>query len=943
MKIRTKLFLISLLPVVFFVTAWGVTAYGERAIERANHKALLADELHEEFADLFVLTLEHYIYYEQRAHDRWEEKYARIGTLLDQASREFTDTAERQLMTDLEHHFQTIGTLFRNYGPHGAAARPPGWRDYFELLTTRLRQELQLAAPKTLKLQEQNHQLALRYDKQRDLAELLFLLVLAVGIPLFVTKVYRALVVPIQTLHEGMRIISGGNLDHRIAITGRDEIGELAGAFNEMASCRKEAEAELHYINEDLERRVEERTEDLSLLNCELEAEIDERNRAEQERRDTESRYQVLFEHAGDGIMIFDLDGHILALNHAFCERLGYREEELLGKTPAVIDPPEDRAKVPERFALIRDQGSAVFEVTHVRKDGGRIPVEINARLIEYDGLPAIMSIIRDITERKRAEQELLLMKEAAEAASRAKSEFLANMSHEIRTPLNVIIGLGYLALESELSPKQHDYLEKIESSARSLLAILNDILDFSKIEAGRLELESVPFRVEEVLDGLTPFVDIWRESHDIRFSCTVADDVPGVLVGDPLRLTQVLTNLVNNAIKFTESGEVTVSVETIAEGSPPGSVRLEFSVVDTGIGMGEEQLGQLFHPFTQGDSSTTRRYGGTGLGLSICRRLVELMGGEIRVESVPGEGSRFTFSAGFTAGTAEQMMERMTEATPTSLEGLRGKRILVAEDQAVNQLLMREVLTRAGAVVTLAATGSEAVAAVASGDRFDAVLMDIQMPEMDGREATRRIRALPGMDKLPIIAMTAHVLAEEQELCVAAGMNAHLGKPVQVNRLYATLLKFFEPVAEGERHEGQPTCPLPRPLAEALPDLPGIDLVAALDNLDGDLILLARLLQTFVTDKRDCCASLRTALAAGDWQVGERLAHGIKGVASYLAANGLHRAAERLEQGFENTSEAAVVAALPEFESCLAEVFEAASIFALQYPEIASDTPDAG
>ncbi|HEY6007184.1 MAG TPA: PAS domain S-box protein [Geobacteraceae bacterium] len=936
MKIRTKLYLIALLPVALFLFAWAFQTVVARSIEGANKRAHLADELHEDFADLYILTLEHYVYFEQRAHDQWEQKYAHLGRLLSEAAGVFSDPQERAVVAEMEKGYRTMGTLFAQYGPHGAVQIPAGRREYFAHLTTRLRQELQLATPKTLLLQERNYQLAVRYDRRRDLVEFLFLLVLAVGTPVFIIKVYRALIAPIQTLHEGIRIISAGDLNHRIDISARDEIGELAAAFDEMAARRREAEEELRRVNAELERRVEERTEELSLLNRELEAEIEERNQAEEERRETESRYQLLFENASDGIMIFDLDGHILALNRIFCERLGYREEELLGKTPAVIDPPEDIDKVPQRFALIREQGHAVFEVTHVRKDGTRIMAEVNVRIVEYGGLPAIMSIVRDITERKRAEQDLLRMKEAAEAASKAKSEFLANMSHEIRTPLNAIIGLGYLVLETELTPKQRDYLEKIESSARSLLGILNDILDFSKIEAGKLALESVPFRLGDILDGLAPLVDIWAEGKDLRFSVSLAAGVPETFTGDPLRLTQVLTNLISNAVKFTERGEVALTIARAADSGTAAGERLVFAVRDTGIGMSEKQRQQLFQPFTQADSSTTRRYGGTGLGLSICKRLADLMGGDISVVTAPGAGSTFTFTATFGAGPAQLPTE--ATARPTSLAGLRGKRVLVVEDQAVNQLLMQEVLGKGGMEVTIAATGPEAVTAIAEGRSFDVVLMDIQMPEMDGYEATRRIRALPGAERLPIIAMTAHVMAEERERCLAAGMNAHLGKPVQVNSLYATLLKFVAPRASEE--EAPPCPPAAAPHSPSLPDLPGIDVVEALDNLDGDASLLLKLLQTFATDKRESLVEIHRALAEKEWRTGERLAHGIKGIAGYIAAGPLFRVAARLEKAFEEGAGPDVRALLPEFGARLDEVLAAAELLARACPELGSLPP---
>jgi CheY-like chemotaxis protein len=388
----------------------------------------------------------------------------------------------------------------------------------------------------------------------------------------------------------------------------------------------------------------------------------------------------------------------------------------------------------------------------------------------------------------REVERALAESSRVAVAANQLKGQFLANMSHEIRTPLNAIIGLSELGLEEVNPAKVHEYVGIVHRSGTALLGLINDILDFSKIEAGRLTLERLPFDLGELLRSLHQAMAVAAEAKGLTLQL-VGD--AGVVVGDALRVRQVLTNLLSNAIKFTAAGDVRLSA---TGGAEPGAWR--FAVTDTGIGMSGEQVERLFQSFSQADSSTTRRFGGTGLGLAISRELARLMGGDIVVDSTPGAGSTFTFTVRFGVPTAaqEQVEGRGRDVSGSvqraaAASRLSGRQVLVAEDNRVNQLLARTLLEKAGVVVTLVQNGLEAVtAAVEAPGRFDAILMDLQMPEMDGFEATRAIIGRLGSASPPIIAMTAHAMSEEKEHCLAAGMVAHVAKPIDVRALYALL-----------------------------------------------------------------------------------------------------------------------------------------------------------
>jgi PAS domain S-box-containing protein len=742
----------------------------------------------------------------------------------------------------------------------------------------------------------------------------------------------RMVSAPIHRLETTVDRIAVGDLDARCVIESGDELGRLAVRVNVMADRLRDSAERL---------------------------------------RDSEAKYRGIFENSLEGIFHLDRSGALHDANAAMARLMGYatpaelmaavngdgRNDSPLGRRP-LFTPAQAAAQF---AALERDGEIAGMELQLTRADGSPIWVELNAwqeggARPDRGGPAGFDGLITDITSRKQALEDLRshrdLLEEAvrertaelgeamnrAEVANQAKSEFLANMSHEIRTPMNAILGMSHLALQSDLNPQQHNYVQKVHRSAESLLGIINDILDFSKIEAGKLDMEVLTFDLGDVMDNLANLVGMNAEEKGLELVFVVPPDLPDALVGDPSRLAQVLINLGNNAVKFTERGEVIVAVELLARDA--SSVRLRFEVRDTGIGIAPDEQQRLFKPFSQADSSTSRRFGGTGLGLAISRHLVRMMDGELGVDSTPGRGSRFHFSASFGLGperaatdarsshdglrgarvlvvddndVAREVLVHMADSlglrasaanggheaiqavvaadtrgepfnlllldwkmpgmngvdcakqlahmplthrpptvlmltafsrdeiartlaeerlavaatltkpvTPSALldaslqaigrprqhalrgdqreEALQGNRavlagahVLLVEDNPFNQELARDLLGRAQIVVRVANNGREAIDMLAR-ERFDAVLMDCQMPVMDGYAATRELRGDPKWRDLPIIAMTANAMVGDREKVLAAGMNDHIAKPINVIEMFATLARWVRP-----------------------------------------------------------------------------------------------------------------------------------------------------
>jgi PAS domain S-box-containing protein len=527
---------------------------------------------------------------------------------------------------------------------------------------------------------------------------------------------------------------------------------------------------------------LERARDELGRIRPELERLVDERT---QELRKVSEDYRRVFENAHDPIVIFrPADEVVLNVNRRACEIYGFSREEFLGMS--LIDVSENPHRGRQQVAQTLRMGVFYnFESVQFRKDGSRMFLEINSSLIEYEGQLAILSINRDVTERRKAE-EMRLAKEAAEQADQAKGRFLANMSHEIRTPMAGVLGLVDLLLKTELSPTQRGYGELIQTSAGSLLRLIDDVLDFSKIEAGRLSLERVPFDLHATLREIVVLLRFRASARRTELDLLLNPGVPEWVWGDPGRLRQVLTNLVGNAVKFTEGGRVDVEVERLADG------RLRFRVSDTGIGIPNEVRGRLFTLFSQADSSTSRRFGGTGLGLAISQRIVEQMSGEIGYESTPDVGSVFWFILPFESTMPPAPTPALPSEVATSRPDGRQYRILVAEDNAINQLVITHELAVLGYDVVAVNNGLEALEAL-EADAFDLVLMDCQMPELDGYEASRRIRASPGeISRIPIIALTAHALKEDLERCLAAGMNDTITKPFREDILRQKLDRWL-------------------------------------------------------------------------------------------------------------------------------------------------------
>lgn len=780
---------------------------------------------------------------------------------------------------------------------------------------------------------------------------------------------------------------------------------------------------------------------------------ISARRQLEADLSKSEQHYRQLINNVTEGILVVQ-DGRIVFANPRVQSLTGYSAEELAQLSFISAIYPDDRPMVIDHHTR-RLRGENVEQYYHFRIQNHTtrsiIWAELSAVLIDWEGRPATLSFVSDITQRKLLESQLKEsmaeqirlqtlqmqneLKEAemarrhAEETTEAKSMFLANMSHEIRTPMNAIIGMAHLALRTDLNAKQKDYVDKIHKAGISLLGIINDILDFSKIEAGKLSMEQVDFDLDEVLNNISAVTTDKADEKGLEFLFRAPPDIPRYLNGDPLRLGQVLINLINNAIKFTEQGEIFVTCQLLE--ALNGKVKLRFEVRDTGIGMTEEQSDKLFRPFSQADESTTRKFGGTGLGLSISKGMVELMGGEIALTSEAGVGTCVHFTGWF--GIAEPIVQR--QVIPAAINGMRilivddnlaaaeilqeilselpvdievatsgaaalqtvrecsytrpygmvftdlrmpemdglelitylkrdgslqpaplmvlvsahgmeevsyrddvaipdgfltkpvnastlvdcmvelfsntsyaipsahgvlipkytDLRVLLVEDNEINQQIAVELMEAAGIAVDVASNGKIAVNTLreAGPDYYGVVFMDVQMPEMDGHEATRLIRADQRFDALPIVAMTAHAMVEERELCFASGMNAHLPKPINPKELYQAISHWCQGHVFGSNFD---TVQVPAQDAGNTLHIDGIDTEEGLSRTLGNRAFYLELLSRFCDDQRSVVEQMRSAYASRDYLLAERLAHTLKGVAGLIGAKQIQPLAAELE-----------------------------------------------
>jgi PAS domain S-box-containing protein len=785
---------------------------------------------------------------------------------------------------------------------------------------------------------------------------------------------------------------------------------------------RKQIEQQLRELNEDLEQKVEARTQELT--------------NSIRIARDSQQKLQTIVDTALDAVVRMDRNGRIVGWNSQAEKIFGWSREEALGQ-------PLDQTIIPQRYREAHRHGMQRFiqsgsgavldtriEIFALRRNGDEFPIELAitqvrmADAVDYE----FCSFIRDISERREREQSLMAANVRAEAANVAKSEFLANMSHEIRTPMSAIIGMAYLALRTDLSPKQQDYVGKIHRAALSLLGIINDILDFSKIEAGKLDVEEIPFFLDDVLANVASVTSQKAADKQLEYLFHVPHTIPRHLVGDPLRLGQVLINLVNNAVKFTERGELELSC-TRVDDAEPGRVKLRFAVRDTGIGMTEAQKSKLFRAFSQADGSTSREYGGTGLGLSISQQLVNLMGGSIAVETELDVGSTFHFDLEFalsglpervtvmpaalndakvllvddsaiatdimvealqtmplrvatarSGAEAEQLVleadakgdpyklvmtdwqmpgmdgielarrinqnralvdapamvlitafgreEVQQEAEAAGIRGFLFKpigqsvlvdtlvsmfapahttpredgggqsrdyavRVLLVEDNQVNQQIAMELMGVQGISVDIASTGHQALEKLttAGPDAYGLVLMDLEMPQMDGHEATIEIRKDARFDKLPIIAMTAHALSEIRERCLREGMQDYITKPVDPEKLYNTMARWLghSMPSRVERASGREPA--------KLPGLTVIDSSFGLRHVAGNTELYVQLLDRFRESQRHAYEDMKRDFDAGQYDEASKRAHTLRGVAGNIGARDLQAVAQAVEE----------------------------------------------
>jgi PAS domain S-box-containing protein len=602
-----------------------------------------------------------------------------------------------------------------------------------------------------------------------------------------------------------------------------------------------------------------------------------------------------------NAIAIMERDGTIIAVNAAFVQMTGYAAAEAAGsRFDDLLFGPSTDPVTASTYRRARENGQELTQdLLLYRKDGGTFWVESDLIPV-HDAAGAVtrwIAIGSDITKRRQTEDALRAAKETAERHNRLKSDFLANLSHEIRTPMNAIIGMTDLTLATELTPEQRSQLSIVRASGTALLALLNDILDLSKIEAGRMELEDIEFRLAEVIAEAIQTLDVKAQEKSVRLTSHVPVDLPAVVRGDPTRLRQILLNLVGNAIKFTEQGDVTVTV--IETWRSLDEIMLQFAVRDTGIGIPPEQLDEIFQAFKQGDASTTRQFGGTGLGLTISSELVRMMKGRIWVHSTVGQGSTFHFTIRLKLGTPPAALPAAESARTAPSAGRdviplpahpapRQLRVLVADDHDANRSLATTVLRKRGHVCVEALNGQQVLEAL-EREAFDVVLMDVQMPVMDGYQATAAIRRREEQEggHVPIIALTAHAMRGDRERCLTSGMDAYLAKPLRPSELVQLVESVPAARSAAAAHGAAP--------ADSSRDL-GYDLQAALASLDHDVDLLVAQMGFFLHDGPALVDQIKQAIGAHDARQLQLAAHRLKGLLARYAFDQATQLAQSLE-----------------------------------------------
>ncbi len=644
---------------------------------------------------------------------------------------------------------------------------------------------------------------------------------------------------------------------------------------------------------------------------------ITEQKQAAEALAKSEERLDLAMSVANDGIWDWDVQSNTVHFDSRYYTMAGYEPEAFphtFEEWKKRVHPDDIQlAMAPYKDLFAAKQNTYDVEFRFMQKDGSYIWIRARGKIVERDAQGTPLRFVgthSDITVQKEIEQQMIKAQQQAEAANKAKSEFLANMSHEIRTPMNVIIGMSQLALGTDLKPIQKNYIEKVNYSAATLLAIINDILDFSKIEAGKMDMELIDFRLQSIFDHIDTLIRYKAEEQGLELTITLAADIPKTLKGDPLRLGQILINLSNNAVKFTSQGRINISVQLLEQQQDRAT--LQFCVADTGIGMTAEQQTVLFQAFSQADSSTSRKYGGSGLGLTISKKLIKLMdrNGAIWVESEAGQGTRFFFTLQLALGEAHKVaVEQIDE--DENLDRLQGAKILLVEDNELNQEMAKVMLEGKGLLVSQVWNGQEALD-ILQTEQFDGVLMDVQMPVMDGYAATRAIRKLPQFKTLPILALSANVMASDRAAAKAAGMNDHIGKPFNVSQLLNTMGKWIsvkhpveQPVyqqADTEKKSIDST----NEKTGKFEKLIGIDSKKGLAATEYNVTLYCRLLIMFHTGQSKFAELFQAAQADNDPQAASRIAHTLKGVAGNIGAGKVQQAALVLESACRQKKSAA-------------------------------------